>query len=107
MRYANGGSLDVLLHQQSLKRFSEYTAREYFKNILTAVEYMHQHNIVHRDINVQNVVLTADETCMLIDPAQSLKLRIQSETGLHYLLPHMGLSGKEHFFRNIHSSALL
>ena len=39
---------------------SEETARNYVKSILSAVQYIHSQNIVHRDLKAKNVVFTDD-----------------------------------------------
>lgn len=39
-----------------LKRYSEKTAAAVFRQILHAVNYLHERNIVHRDIKPDNVV---------------------------------------------------
>lgn len=44
----------------SLGRMSEDEARKKFWQILTAVDYCHQHHIVHRDLKTENLLLDAN-----------------------------------------------
>ncbi len=48
--YAENGSLYTLLRKR--KRFSESEAFVYFYQTLKAIEFLHDHDILHRDIKV-------------------------------------------------------
>ena len=39
---------------------TENQAREYFWQIVTAIEYLHQNGIVHRDLKAENLLLSED-----------------------------------------------
>jgi serine/threonine-protein kinase SIK3 len=41
-------------------RVNENQARNYFSQIVTAIEYLHQNGIVHRDLKAENLLLNAD-----------------------------------------------
>ncbi len=52
--FCDGGTmLDKII---KMKSFSERQASQYIKTILSAVNYMHSLNIVHRDLKAQNMV---------------------------------------------------
>ena len=36
--------------------YSEETAKELFKQLLSAIEYMHRHGICHRDLKPHNIL---------------------------------------------------
>lgn len=67
MELACGPSLfDALLNHST--GYSEEDARHIVKNILSALVYLHSHNIIHRDIKLENFVFANE------DPGSDLKL---------------------------------
>jgi len=56
MDFATGGEL--FYHLRSRGRFDEDTARFYAAQVLLAIEYMHNNNIVFRDLKLENLVLS-------------------------------------------------
>ena len=74
MEYCNGGSLlEALNHykQSYGKPFTENIVQYLMKQILTAVEFLHKNGIIHRDLNLENILL---------------KYNSQSEADSHNLL---------------------
>lgn len=69
--------------------FSEVEARFYFKQIASGLKFLHDHNIVHRDMSLENVIVSSDGTCKIID--FGLCLYSSDHIGfMHYF----GFSGK-------------
>lgn len=64
MEYVAGG--DLMFHIQK-RRFSADEARVYAAQVLLALEYLHQHDIVYRDLKLDNIMLTADGHVKLCD----------------------------------------
>lgn len=58
MELVTGGELFDKI--QSVHRFSENKAAEYFHQILSGVNYLHKHKIVHRDLKPENVLFDGD-----------------------------------------------
>lgn len=77
MEYMEGGQLKALLHKK--KRFSETEARHYFKQLISAVDYCHHRNIIHRDLKLENILLgNADEAFSNIN-SSNRKIEQQEE----------------------------
>eukprot|EP00842_Homolaphlyctis_polyrhiza_P002432 jgi/Hompol1/318/HPOL_002902-RA len=58
MEYVSGG--DLMCHIQEKKRFSQGRTRFYACEVLLALQYFHQNNIVYRDLKLDNILLGAD-----------------------------------------------
>lgn len=65
MEYAEGG--DLFGHLAERGKLAEGEAREVFRQMLQAVEYCHAKGVCHRDIKLENFVITATGTVKLID----------------------------------------
>jgi len=65
---AGGNLLAHLQSQKGEKKLTEKQARKCFTQILSAVQYLHGKGIIHRDLKMQNIMLTEDKkTLKLID----------------------------------------
>lgn len=65
MEYLNGGDLCSRLQMEG--RFPETVARFYLAEIVQAVEYLHEHGIIHRDIKPDNMLLDGEGHVKLTD----------------------------------------
>lgn len=57
---ANGPIMEVGMGQQ-VEPLSEEDARNYFRQIVLAIEYLHYNGIIHRDIKPENILKMADD----------------------------------------------
>ena len=70
LELCKGGELLDRLHQQAEHRYSERTACKLIYTMLSAVRYCHAHNIVHRDLKLENFLFedsSPDSNLKLID----------------------------------------
>ena len=65
MDYVEGQNLEAIVQQRGALRESE--ALGWLRQIIDAVEYLHQNRIIHRDIKPQNIIVTPQNRAMLVD----------------------------------------
>uniref|UniRef100_A0A182P8Q1 Protein kinase domain-containing protein n=1 Tax=Anopheles epiroticus TaxID=199890 RepID=A0A182P8Q1_9DIPT len=65
MRYAENGSLLQLIRKET--RLAEPRARRYYRQLISALEYIHAAGFAHRDIKLENMVLDVNDRLKLID----------------------------------------
>ncbi|KAJ6639610.1 Ribosomal protein S6 kinase alpha-5, partial [Pseudolycoriella hygida] len=97
MEYVPGGDIFTNLDYGVL---SEDVAIFYIAELIVALERMHEQNIVHRDIKVENVMIDKDGHIQLVDFGLSTKLRPRQRTNSHcgsdlYMSPEIS-SHSEH-----------
>lgn len=56
------------------KRFSVPSAARIMKQMLEALTYLHSNGILHRDIKLENILITGDDTCKLSDFGLAVRL---------------------------------
>ncbi|KAG0174927.1 hypothetical protein DFQ28_003648 [Apophysomyces sp. BC1034] len=65
LEYVPGGSIASVLSKSG--RFDERLVRFFTRQILLGLEYLHDRNILHRDIKAGNILLDLDGTCKITD----------------------------------------
>ncbi|XP_015671259.1 serine/threonine-protein kinase Chk2 [Protobothrops mucrosquamatus] len=63
-------------------RLSERTCKLYFYQMLLAVQYLHKHGIIHRDLKLENVLLSSREENCLVKITDFGQSKIVGETSL-------------------------
>ncbi|KAF7725486.1 serine/threonine-protein kinase KIN2 [Apophysomyces ossiformis] len=65
LEYVDGGQLlDYIINHGKLR---EKQARKFARQILSALDYCHRNSIVHRDLKIENILITRDEDIKIID----------------------------------------
>eukprot|EP00794_Sanderia_malayensis_P018287 gene18285-20110_t len=63
-----GGDLRSYVQLQKTRKISENKARLFFRQLLSAVKHLHDNNIVHRDLKMDNILLNeAKNSIKLVD----------------------------------------
>eukprot|EP00760_Papus_ankaliazontas_P003591 PhM_4_TR11628/c1_g2_i4/m.57287/K17533/MAP3K19, YSK4; mitogen-activated protein kinase kinase kinase 19 len=65
MEYVSGGSLAGAL--EAFGAIPLHSLRRYLSDVLSGLQYLHSHGIIHRDIKPHNVLLMIDGQCKLTD----------------------------------------
>jgi serine/threonine protein kinase len=92
MEYVSGGTINSLIERYG--GFSEALIRQFTYQVLKGLEYLHYHNIVHRDIKGTNILVTQDGACKLADFGSAKKIlnleMTSSVTGtIHWMAPEV------------------
>lgn len=65
MEYANGGELfDYIVANKKVK---DPEAKDFFRQVLSAVDYCHKNAVIHRDLKPENLLLDSKKGIKIID----------------------------------------
>ncbi|KAG0422247.1 hypothetical protein HPB47_001907 [Ixodes persulcatus] len=78
MEFAQGGELFEKVTSDG--RYSEEDARLVFAQIASALEHMHHHNIIHRDLKAENVFIAGHNVVKVGDLGFSTQVRCRDES---------------------------
>lgn len=67
MEYLDGISLNTYLKSQPNHRASQKNTKAIIRSLAEALEYLHERQISHRDIKLENIILSEDLSPKLID----------------------------------------
>jgi len=62
MEYMSGGELWTRLNSQANKQYSEQVAADTTRQMLLAVAYLHSHQVVHRDLKLENFLYEKEDS---------------------------------------------
>ena len=57
------------MHHIDRGSLSEYEARRMFRQMVSAVDHLHQMGVVHRDLKLENILLNTDMNVKIIGNA--------------------------------------
>ncbi|KAJ6248613.1 kp78a-related [Anaeramoeba flamelloides] len=63
--YINGGDLSSMLEKK--KRLKESDIKKLFVQLVKGIEYCHSKNIIHRDLKLENLLITDEKKLKIID----------------------------------------
>lgn len=90
MKYCDGGSLAQLIKTKYSSGMPEAMALKYIREVASALDYIHKHNINHLDVKPENIMLTESDDVVLID--FGLSKQYDSETGQQTSSSPIGIS---------------
>ncbi|KNH00558.1 protein kinase [Perkinsela sp. CCAP 1560/4] len=79
MEFAEGGSVGALCRRLSPTPLSRTTIQKYTKQICLALHHLHTHNILHRDLKGDNVLISKDGKLKLADFGTAKRMPHQND----------------------------
>ncbi|EGR28094.1 protein kinase domain protein [Ichthyophthirius multifiliis] len=67
LEYIGNSSLYNYLKQKPNRRLQESDARKIFIQVIEGIKYLHNKNIIHRDIKLENLLIDEDQNVKIID----------------------------------------
>lgn len=95
MRFCNGGELYDYVDARG--QLSEAQSRNLFRQVLDGLEHLQNIGVCHRDMSLENLMVTRDMECIIIDMGMCLRLPRHSDTDDVYLIPRQGPCGKRNY----------
>jgi serine/threonine protein kinase len=95
MRFCNGGELYDYVDANGV--MNEPLARNLFTQLLNGLEHLQLIGVAHRDMSLENLMITKDMVCIIIDYGMSLRLPRHEDTEQPYLIPRQGPCGKKNY----------
>lgn len=99
LEYAPKGTLFTCLKQQPNNCFSEKISSVYIESLVSALIYLHKHDVIHRDIKPENLLLGNANQLKIADFGWSVHEPVSNRTTLcgtmDYLSPEM-VKGEPH-----------
>ena len=65
MEYVNGGELFDVVYKKG--KLTEPEAKFYFKQLIKGIEYCHQNLVAHRDLKLENLLITSSNVLKIVD----------------------------------------
>lgn len=70
---------ELFYHIRSWKRFTEEMARFYLAQVILAFEYLHEQNVIYRDLKPENVLVDANGYIKVTDFGLSKNFNLMDE----------------------------
>jgi len=73
-------SLEDMLSSNISKRFDEHSIRYYLRQILDGIEYIHEQNVIHRDLKLGNIFVNKENIIKIGDFGMATYIEYKSKT---------------------------
>lgn len=97
MELANGGELFDQVIDRGAAAMPEEVAKGFLRQMLAGVKHLHDRGIAHRDLKLENVLLTNDGVVKVIDFGLSHQYKSSSDGGYDRSVPLMDTCGSKSY----------
>ncbi|KAF1748975.1 hypothetical protein GCK72_025442 [Caenorhabditis remanei] len=73
MEFASGG--DLFEHVKRNSQLDSETSRRFFQHLMAGIKFIHEHNLAHRDIKHENLLITANNVLKISDFGKATEYR--------------------------------
>lgn len=95
MKFCHG--CELYEHVDVKGRIAEADARTILKQLVNGLEYLHSIHICHRDLTLENIIISNNLELTIIDVGMCLKIPHNSETNEDMLIHKQGVCGKKNY----------
>jgi serine/threonine protein kinase len=95
MDYIEGKTIDKIVEEKG--PFDEETAFNYILQICSILKVVHNHNLIHRDIKPQNIVVDEQNKKVYLIDFGSARKFVQGKTSAHTVLVSNGFAAPEQY----------
>jgi serine/threonine protein kinase len=78
-------------------KITEEECRTYFRQIIEGVKELQRFNVCHRDLSLENILLSSDGVCTIIDFGMALLYPTAKPSSLHTIFQSLSSHPKPHF----------
>ncbi|MGK7926778.1 MAG: protein kinase [Spirulina sp.] len=91
--FIEGDNLDTVSKRE--EKFNEIQIREFLNSLLPVLQFIHQHNVIHRDIKLENIIRRKTGELVLVDFGAATANQTTALTGTGTVIGTMGYAPPE------------
>jgi MAP/microtubule affinity-regulating kinase len=66
LEHVPGGSLGAFLKKKPSRRLEEYECKNLFRQLVSAIDYVHSQKVTHRDLKLENLLMNLDNSAIKV-----------------------------------------
>ncbi|RHY07323.1 hypothetical protein DYB25_004854 [Aphanomyces astaci] len=92
LEFCNQGDLLTVQQREPTGRFDHSRSLAYFRDVVLGLQYMHKHNLAHRDLSLENIFVTDGGRCKIGDFGLSVDATVPTHASvgkMMYMAPEV------------------